>query len=58
MILNKHNLNELNKNIFFVIKNLLNEKEIEKSSNILKTNGIYIQISKKKLTIKGSYSTL
>lgn len=58
MILNKHNLNELNKNIFFVIKNLHNEKEIEKSSNILKTNEIYIQISEKKLTIKGSYSTL
>ena len=34
MILNKHNLDELNKNGFFVIKNLLDEKDIENYQNI------------------------
>ena len=34
MILNKHNLDELNKNGFFVIKNLLDEKDIEIYQNI------------------------
>lgn len=45
MILNKHNLDELNKNGFFVIKNLLDEKEIEKYQNIfLKKKKIKAQI--------------
>tara|TARA_B100001173_G_C15987355_1_gene547378 strand:+ start:82 stop:918 length:837 start_codon:yes stop_codon:yes gene_type:complete len=45
MILNKHNLDELNKNGFFVIKNLLDEKDIEKYQNIfLKKKKIKAQI--------------
>ena len=35
MILNKHNLDELNKNGFFIIKNLLDEKRDRKISKYI-----------------------